>query len=80
MQNYSIGKNKTKNKSFAMEKSITLTTSNFKFKTLCSVGIQLQKNNLTNFRYETLALLDKSYSTKALLINCFSLKTKSGLK
>ena len=34
-------KQKTKNKSFAMEKSITPTTSNFKF--TCSTGIQLQK-------------------------------------
>ena len=34
-------KQKTKNKSFAMEKSITPTTSNFKF--TCRTGIQLQK-------------------------------------
>ena len=45
---YRKKKQKAKNKSFAMEKSITHTTSNFKFtsiKTLCIIGIQLQKQS-----------------------------------
>ena len=65
-----------------MEKSVTPTTSNFKFYLrvlrLCAVFPYSYKNNLTNFRFETLPLIDKTYATTAPFINCFSLKTKSG--
>ena len=44
----------------------------------CAVLVYSYKHNLKNFKSETLTLLVKTYSTTALLINYFSLKTKSG--
>ena len=57
-----------------MKKSITPTTSKFKTSYSTDKLLQRQSEKLS----ETLPLLDKTYSTTALLINYFSLKTKFG--